>query len=141
MLGKPMHNTFQERVFSQGTYKDGLLKKSLKEDKFEMAVLNSLNGEQVQEYVEKGYCRPIVEDNLVQRVDEFFKRSNGTEDIIDDDGRSNNNTKTDAISVNIDDEYAYLLDSDSDSSHGDSEGKDLQKEEEVTVTIGKICSI
>jgi hypothetical protein len=72
MLGKPTHNTFQESVFSQGTYKDSLLKKSLKEDKFEMVVLNSLNGEQVQEYVEKGHCRHIVEDNLVHRVDEFF---------------------------------------------------------------------
>jgi hypothetical protein len=54
------------------------LKKNLKEDKFEMAVLNSLNGEQVQNYVEMGYCRCIVEDNLFQRVDEFFDQLNGT---------------------------------------------------------------
>jgi hypothetical protein len=144
MLGKPTHNAFQERVFSRGTYKDSLLKKSLKENKFEMAVLNSLNGEQVQEYVEKGYCRRIVEDNLDHRVNEFFNRSNGTEDIIDDDGINNNNTETDVISVNLDDEYAYLLDSDSDSdsSNGDSEGEDLQKEEEeATVTVGKIFSV
>jgi hypothetical protein len=116
--------------------------KRLKEDKFEMAVLNSLNGGQVEEYVQKGYCRRIVEENLDQRVNEFFNRLNGTEDIIDDDSINNDNTETDAISVGIDDEYAYLLESDSDSSHGDSEGEDLQKEkEEETVTVGKIFSI
>jgi hypothetical protein len=67
--------------------------KRLKEDKFEIAVLNSLNGEQVQGYVQKGYCRRIVEDNLDHRVDEFFKRSNGTEDIIDDDDINNNSPR------------------------------------------------
>ena len=28
LLGKPTHNAFQERVFSRGTYKDGVLKKT-----------------------------------------------------------------------------------------------------------------
>jgi hypothetical protein len=107
-----------------------------------MAVLNSLNGEQVEEYVQKGYCRRIVDENLDQRVNEFFNRSNGTEAIIDNDGINNNNTETDAISVGLDDEYAYLLESDSDSSHGDSEGEDIQKEkEDETVTVGKIFSV
>lgn len=43
VLGKPTHNGFQERVFSRGTYKDSKLKKRLKEDSFEMSIINSVN--------------------------------------------------------------------------------------------------
>jgi hypothetical protein len=43
VLGKPTHNAFQERVFSRGTYTDTKLRKQLKEESFEMSVLNSVN--------------------------------------------------------------------------------------------------
>jgi hypothetical protein len=46
-LGKPTHNGFQERVFSRVVYLDGKLKKRLKEENFEMSVLNSFNEQQV----------------------------------------------------------------------------------------------
>jgi NADH dehydrogenase/NADH:ubiquinone oxidoreductase subunit G len=46
-LGKPTHNGFQERVFSRGVYLDGKLKKRLKEENFEMSVLNSFNEQRV----------------------------------------------------------------------------------------------
>jgi hypothetical protein len=48
-LGKPTHNGFQERVFSRGVYLDGKLKKRLKEENFEMSVLNSFNGKRVSD--------------------------------------------------------------------------------------------
>jgi hypothetical protein len=125
MLGKPTHNAFQERVFSRGTYKDSILKKSLKEDKFEMSVLNSLNGAQVQSYVDKGYCARVVESNLSERVDAFFGKSNGNENIIDSvDLNVDNNDESDSISINVDAEYAYMLDSDSDSDISDEETKE-----------------
>jgi hAT family C-terminal dimerisation region len=43
VLGKPTHNAFQERVFSMGTHKDTRLRNRLKEDGFEMSVLNAVN--------------------------------------------------------------------------------------------------
>jgi NADH dehydrogenase/NADH:ubiquinone oxidoreductase subunit G len=46
-LGKPTHNGFQEQVFSRGVYLDWKLKKRLKEENFEMSVLNSFNEQQV----------------------------------------------------------------------------------------------
>jgi hypothetical protein len=122
LLGKPTHNAFQERVFSRGTYKDSVLKKKLKEDKFEMSVLNSLNGAQVKNFVEKGYCTRIVEDNLVQRVNAFFEKSSGTNSIIaSGDPNIVNDNDSDSVSINIDAEYAYMLDSDSESETSDEE--------------------
>lgn len=52
-LGKPTHNGFQERVFSRGTYSDTKLKKSLKEQNFEMSVLNAFNGKRIDSIKEK----------------------------------------------------------------------------------------
>jgi hypothetical protein len=126
MLGKPTHNAFQERVFSRGTYKDSLLKKKLKEEKFEMSVLNSLNGDQVQELLDKGYYRINDDDNLDRKVDDFFRRSSGTQIIIDnDDIKNKTEDDSDSVSVNIDDNYAYLLESDnSDSDESEDETKD-----------------
>ena len=52
LLGKPTHNAFQERVFSRGTYSDTKLRKRLKEEHFEMSVLNAVNGKQIDEVFE-----------------------------------------------------------------------------------------
>jgi hypothetical protein len=49
VLGKPTHNAYQERVFSMGTYKDSKLRKRLKEDSFELSVLNAVNAKQTKE--------------------------------------------------------------------------------------------
>jgi hypothetical protein len=49
ILGKPTHNAFQERVFSRGTYSDTKLRKRLKEEYFEMSVLNSVNGKHIDD--------------------------------------------------------------------------------------------
>jgi hypothetical protein len=49
ILGKPTHNAFQERVFSRGTYSDTKLRKRLKEEYFEMSVMNAVNGKQIDD--------------------------------------------------------------------------------------------
>jgi hypothetical protein len=49
ILGKPTHNAFQERVFSRGTYSDSKLRKRLKEENFEMSVLNAINNRKIKE--------------------------------------------------------------------------------------------
>ena len=43
ILVKPYHNGYQERVFSRGTYADGVLRKCILENHYEMRVLESLN--------------------------------------------------------------------------------------------------
>ena len=48
VLGKPTHNAFQERVFSRGTYTDTKLRKQLKEESFEMSVLNAVNSRTIE---------------------------------------------------------------------------------------------
>lgn len=49
MLGKPSHNAFQERVFSRGTYSDTKLRKRLKEEHFEMSVMNAVNNKLIDD--------------------------------------------------------------------------------------------
>jgi hypothetical protein len=84
------------------------LKKKLKEDNFEMSVLNSLNGAQLKNYVEKGYCKRIVLDNLVQRINAFFGKSSGTDSsIASGDPNIVNDNASDSVSINIDAEYTY----------------------------------
>jgi hypothetical protein len=51
IFGKPYHNGFQERVFSRGTFMDSKLRQRLKEDTFEMSVLEGLNADKVEKYL------------------------------------------------------------------------------------------
>jgi hypothetical protein len=65
VLPKPFHNGFQERVFSAGTYRDDKLKKRLKDEHFEMKVLDSLNAAK---------CEKLLQDiNLQGRNDDDAK--------------------------------------------------------------------
>jgi hypothetical protein len=75
-------------------------------------VLNSLSGEQVQEYVDKGY----YQSNLDHRIDNFLQRSSGTQIIIDNDDIRNNDDDSDSVSININDNYACHLESDNSNS-------------------------
>jgi hypothetical protein len=65
VLGKPTHNAFQERVFSRGTYSDSNLRKSLKEENFEMSVLNAVNNKVTDECYEM--VKPII-DNILKET-------------------------------------------------------------------------
>jgi hypothetical protein len=50
VLGKPHHDGYQERVFSRGTYTDDFLRKRMREDTFEINVLQSLNLKTIKIY-------------------------------------------------------------------------------------------
>ena len=92
-----------------------------------MSVLNSLNGAQVQSYVDEGYCAHVVEENLSERVGAFFKSTTGNEDIINaGDLDIDKGNESDSVSITIDEEYAYMLESDSDSD--DSEPNTNEQE-------------
>jgi hypothetical protein len=91
-LGKSTHNGFQERVFSRGTYSDTKLRKRLKENNFEMSVLNAFNGRKVDEIKERLKQEPdwkIEKDNScvpnkeqAKEVITFFKEKLEDDDVI-----------------------------------------------------------
>jgi hypothetical protein len=93
VLGKPTHNGFQERVFSRGTYQDTKLKKRLKEENFEMSVLNAINNRKVQNL--QGMMdfglesllseisdadKDVVQEQQAQEIHDFFQRGIDTEE-------------------------------------------------------------
>jgi hypothetical protein len=93
VLGKPTHNGFQERVFSRGTYQDTKLKKRLKEENFEMSVLNAINNRKVQNL--KGIMdlglesllneisdaeKEVVQEQQVREIQDFFEKGDITEE-------------------------------------------------------------
>lgn len=102
VLGKPTHNGFQERVFSRGTYQDTKLKKRLKEENFEMSVLNAVNNRRVQRLQgivdlglesllneisdeDKDLVQEQLQEQQVQVVQDFFEI--GEDDSEEDDGK------------------------------------------------------
>jgi hAT family C-terminal dimerisation region len=87
LLGKPTHNAFQERVFSRGTYTDTKLRKRLREEFFEMSVLNAVNGKQIDEIYD--LMKPTIianETNRTEYMKEFLESRNN-EPEIEDDGK------------------------------------------------------
>jgi hypothetical protein len=82
LLGKPTHNGFQERVFSRGTYADSNLKKNLTEENFEMKVLNSLNGTEIDDIDSKLTLKRYTKKKVVDNLSDFFN-TYGEDDIVD----------------------------------------------------------
>ena len=132
-LGKPTHNGFQERVFSRGTYSDTRLKKRLKEQNFEMSVLNAFNGKRIDSLKEKlkvqgnwssdKFDRYVPNKVQARDVLNFFK-VNDNVPIIDNTPLSTTDENTDAAveASNDDDtisegsEVPFLDGDDDDSS-------------------------
>ena len=94
MLGKPTHNAFQERVFSRGTYSDTKLRKRLKEEYFEMSVMNAINGtmidemyEMMQPLMEKKVCLDLENDNKKgkQEITAYLEKRKVEIDLTDID--------------------------------------------------------
>jgi hAT family C-terminal dimerisation region len=113
VLGKPTHNGFQERVFSRGTYQDTKLKKRLKEENFEMSVLNAINNRKVQNL--QGMMdfglesllneisdadKEMVQEQQAQEIHDFFQRGEDTEE---EDGKP----KADEISDDNDTDSVF----------------------------------
>ena len=121
ILGKPSHNGFQERVFSTGTFKDSRLMKRRHEDNFEMAVLEHVNGDTIQEHdiykTQLTDCSIIASDTDASRkhaVTQFFNYSHKFRNY---EQRVNTNPPSDS-------------EEDSTGSHGcESESVDLDIEQ------------
>jgi hypothetical protein len=59
---------------------------------------------------------------LEQRVNAFFRKSIGTDNIIASENlQINDNSDSDSVSINVDADYAYMLESDSETDNSDKE--------------------
>jgi hypothetical protein len=98
ILGKPTHNGFQERVFSRGTYSDTKLRKRLKEEHFEMSVLNAVNGKQIDEVYD--LMKPTImekEKERQQLLKDFLEKRNKEPDLTKVDENDSINDKPNAV--------------------------------------------
>jgi hypothetical protein len=119
-LGKPTHNAFQERVFSRGTYSDTKLRKRLKEEHFEMSVLNAVNGKEIDEVYE--LMKPAMitkEKERIQFMNDFLKKRNEEPDLTkavedDDKDEEKQNAKPEFESVCSENTRDMLSDDDDD---------------------------
>ena len=126
-LGKPSHNGFQERVFSRGTYTDTKLKKRLKEENFEMSVLNAFNGKKIDDLKEKlrveaNWNSDINNNKFVPNKTQakdlikFFKATDKTPDDIDKETTVTTVTPNDDDTITEGSEVPFLDGDDDDSS-------------------------
>lgn len=123
LLGKPTHNAFQERVFSRGTYSDTKLRKRLKEQYFEMSIINSVNGKQIDEIYHLMQPSIMLREKDKQKELKSFmeKRKNELDLTIetgdDDDDYSTVPEYTSVCSINTDvDHDAYGEGTDDENS-------------------------
>jgi glycyl-tRNA synthetase beta subunit len=82
LLGKPSHNAFQERVFSRGTYSDTRLRKRLKEEYFEMSVMNAVNNKEIDEIYH--IMQPAImlkEQDRLQEMNSFLEKRKNELDL------------------------------------------------------------
>lgn len=126
VLGKPTHNAFQERVFSRGTYTDSKLRKQLKEESFEMSVLNSVNSrtlESCSDMIEKinnkiysdDMNKKNKEELIAEEVANFIStREQEPKFDINIVEISDTENKDEVISVCSENTYDYDLDDDDD---------------------------
>lgn len=127
VLGKPTHNAFQERVFSRGTYTDSKLRKQLKEESFEMSVLNSVNSrtfescsDMIDTINNKIYSNAVDEKKKEEMVAEEVEKFIATReheprydaDIVEDSISPEN--KDEVISVCSENTYDYDFDEEDD---------------------------
>jgi hypothetical protein len=115
VLGKPVHNGFQERVFSRGTFTDDQLRRKMKESTFECAILEGINCDVVDKYMSiYTQKQKVTKEVVAERLETFWSTNKKLEDnskpnLSDDDDSSDEEEYV----VEIDDE----LDEDSDDGY------------------------
>jgi guanylate kinase len=89
VLAKPIHNGFQERVFSRGTFTDDQLRRKMKESTFELSILEAINCDVVDRYM-KTYKQKATKEVVAENVTYFWSSNKYLEDnskpnLSDDD--------------------------------------------------------
>jgi hypothetical protein len=106
LFAKPIHNGFQERVFSRGTFTDDQLRRKMKESTFEIAILEAINCDVVDRYMESYKQRKTEASmSMNDRIDGFLKKNEtlnkSIHSLSDDDSTESENEE--GYEVEIDD--------------------------------------
>jgi hAT family C-terminal dimerisation region len=106
ILGKPVHNGYQERVFSRGVYVDTKLRQRLKDNNFEISILNNFNTTELERVMKVMEVQNSFSNAKLELVDNslksFFKEH--PERIvydIDDVMTTSSVSSDDEVSVNV----------------------------------------
>jgi hypothetical protein len=116
VFGKPIHNGFQERVFSRGTFTDDQLRRRMKEETFEIAILESINCDVVDRYMKHYKTKNLVDPTKLASSAETFMRyiKNMNDNIPKSD---ENSTETEDDDDEYDVETEDFLDQESDHEY------------------------
>jgi hypothetical protein len=109
---KPVHNGFQELVFSRGTFTDDQLRWKMKESTFELWILEAINCDAVDRYMET-YKQKATKEVVAEKVTYFWSSNKYLEDnskpnLSDDDSSDDEEYEVeidDELDGNSDDEY------------------------------------
>jgi hypothetical protein len=115
VLAKPIHNGFQERVFSRGTFTDDQLQRNMKESTFECAILEAINCDVVDKYMGiYTQKEKVPKEVIAERLETFWSTNKKLDDSLkpnlSDDDKA---TDEEEYDVEIDDE----LDENSDDGY------------------------
>jgi hypothetical protein len=86
VFAKPIHNGFQEQVFSRGTFTDDQLRSKMKESTVEIAILEAINCDVVDWYMESYKQQnntPLV--SIGENADQFLKIAEENSSLSDDE--------------------------------------------------------
>jgi hypothetical protein len=115
VFGKPIHNGFQERVFSRGTFTDDQLRRRMKEETFELAILEALNCNKVDKYLLRFKIKNDTDAVKIATAGEIYlkemKKTNSDSDgeseseKIEGDDEEYNVEIDDFLDIESEDEY------------------------------------
>jgi hypothetical protein len=103
VFAKPVHNGFQGRVFSRGTFTDDQLRRKMKETTFELAILEAINCDAVDKYMEM-YKKKASKEDVTERVEKFWSGNKLLEEHSKPNLSDDDSSDDDEHSVEIDDE-------------------------------------
>jgi hypothetical protein len=112
VLAKPVHNGFQERVFSRGTFTDDQLRRKMKETTFEISILEAINCKTVDKYMDM-YKLKATKEKIADTVNFFWSGNKYLEESSKPNLSDDDSSDEEEYDVEIDDE----LDSNSEDEY------------------------
>jgi hypothetical protein len=112
VLAKPVHNGFQERVFSRGTFTDDQLRRKMKETTFEISILEAINCKTVDKYMDM-YKHKATKEKIADKVNFFWSGNKYLEESSKPNLSDDDSSDEEEYDVEIDDE----LDSNSEDEY------------------------
>jgi hypothetical protein len=102
-LAKPLHNGFQECVFSRGTFTDDQLRRKMKEISFELSILEAINCKTVDKYMDM-YKHKATKEKNADTVNYFWSGNKYLEESSKPNLSDDDSSDEEEYDVEIDDE-------------------------------------